>query len=81
MEQDDQIDETKVANVDEAFFDDEGSSSMSPGLTPRTLRKRGRTDDEDTSPELVSKSPRTPSSPSPTQDSGTNNSLEPNAHT
>ena len=81
MEQDDQIDETKVANVDEAFSDDEGSSSMSPGLTPRTLCKRGRTDDEDTSPELVSKSPRTPSSSSPTQGSGTNNSLEPNAHT
>ena len=38
MEQDDQIDETKVANVDEAFFDDEGSSSISPGQTHRTLR-------------------------------------------
>ncbi|XP_067048375.1 uncharacterized protein [Acropora muricata] len=75
MEQDDQIDETRLANVDEAFSDDEGSSSMSPGLTPRALRKRGRADNEDKSPELLSKSPRTPSSPSPTQDSGTNNRL------
>ena len=54
---------------------------MSPGLTPRAFRKRGRTDDEDTSPELLSKSPRTLSSSSPTQDSGTNDSLEPNAPT
>ena len=81
MEQDDQIDETEVANVDEEFSDDEGSSSMSPGLTPRAFRKRGRTDDEDASPELLSKSPRTPSSSSPTQDSGTIDSLEPNAPT
>ena len=81
MEQDDEIDETEVANVDEAFSDDEGPSLMSPGLTPRALRKRGRTDDEDTSPELLSKSPRTPSSPSPTQDSGTSDSLEPNVPT
>ena len=81
MEQDDQIHETEVANVDEAFSDDEGSPSMSPGLTPRALRKRGRTDDEDTSPELLSKSPRTPSSPSPTKESGSNESLEPNAPT
>ena len=81
MEQDDQIHETEVANVDEAFSDDEGSSLMSPGLMPRALRKRGRTDDEDTSPELLSKSPRTPSLPSPTQDSGTSDSLEPNAPT
>ena len=81
MQQDDQIDETEVANVDEAFSDDEGSSLMSPGLTPRALRKRGRTDDEDTSPEVLSKSRRTPFSPSPTQDSGTSDSLEPNAPT
>ena len=60
MEQDDQIDETELANLNEAFSDDEGSSSMSPDLTPRALRKRGRTHDEDTSPELLSKSPRTP---------------------
>ena len=38
MEEDDQIDETEVANVDEAFSDDEGSSLMSPGLTPRARR-------------------------------------------
>ena len=81
MEQDDQIDEIELANLNEAFSDDEGSSSMSPGLTPRALRNRGRTHDEDTSPELLSKSPRTPSSSSPTQDSGTNDSLEPNAPT
>ena len=67
MEQDDQIDETELANLNEAFSDDEGSSSMSSHLTPRALRKRGRTHDEDTSSELLSKSPRTPSSPSPTQ--------------
>ena len=67
MEQDDQIDETELANLNEAFSDDEGFSSMSPDLTPRSLHKRGRTHDEDTSPELLSKSPRTPSSPSPTQ--------------
>ena len=67
MEQDDQIDETELANLNEAFSDDDRSSSMSPDLTPRSLRKRGRTQDEDTSPELLSKSPRTPSSPSPTQ--------------
>ena len=53
MEQDDQIDETEVANVDEEFSDDEGSSSMSPGLTPRAFRKRSRTDDEDTSSEIL----------------------------
>ncbi|KAK2568912.1 hypothetical protein P5673_006978 [Acropora cervicornis] len=53
MEQDDQIDETELANLNEAFSDDEGSSSMSPDLTPRALRKRGRTHDEDTSPELL----------------------------
>ena len=81
MEQDDQIDETGVANVDEAFSDDEGSSSMSPGLTPRALRKRGRAYDEDKSPELLSRSLWTPSSPSPTQDSDTNDRLEPNAPT
>ena len=63
MEQDDQTDKTELANLNEAFSDDEGSSSMSP----RALHKRGRTHDEDTSPELLSKSPRTPSSPSPTQ--------------
>ena len=81
MEQDDQIDETEVANVDKEFSYDEGSSSMSPGLMPRAFRKRGRTDDEDTSRELVSKSPRIPPSSSPTQVSGTNDSLEPNAPT
>ena len=67
MEQVDEIHGAEVAYVDEAFCDDERSSSMAPGMTPTALCKRGRTDDEDTSPELLSKSPRTPSSPSQAQ--------------